>query len=155
MCDGGILLQNPASEVRNPPAVHLKRSRRVYVPESPSAEGLRHLAHGARTCEKIPGRANAFHAKAQSMEGAKKTKQLFSPSLCALASLREIVYFFTTSSAVGLGGAKQRASHGSGDISIRAIQRGHVAPAGASFHTDSEAPPYRQPSKPFQQGSSP
>jgi hypothetical protein len=34
-------------------------------------------------------------------EGAKKRKQLFFASLCALASLREIVYFFTASPAVG------------------------------------------------------
>jgi len=33
-------------------------------------------------------------------EGAKKRKQLFLASLCALASLREIVYFFTASEAV-------------------------------------------------------
>ena len=33
-------------------------------------------------------------------EGAKKTKKLFFATLCALASLREIVYFFTTSAAM-------------------------------------------------------
>jgi hypothetical protein len=32
-------------------------------------------------------------------EGAKNRKQLFFASLCALASLREIVYFFTASTA--------------------------------------------------------
>jgi hypothetical protein len=31
------------------------------------------------------------------VEGAEKTKQLFFACLCALASLREIVYFFTAS----------------------------------------------------------
>jgi len=59
------------------------------------------LAHGERSCEIIPGQAKAFHAKAQRTEGAKKTKQLFFASPCGLASLREIVYFFTASKAVG------------------------------------------------------
>jgi hypothetical protein len=54
-----------------------------------------------RSCEVIPGRAKAFHAKAQRIEGAKKTKLLFFTSPCALASLREIVYFFIASVAVG------------------------------------------------------
>ena len=35
------------------------------------------------------------------MEGAKKTKQMSFASLCALASLREMVYFFTASDAMG------------------------------------------------------
>jgi hypothetical protein len=42
-------------------------------------------------------------------EGAKNRKQLFFASLCALASLREIVYFFTASQAVG-GECKRRSS---------------------------------------------
>ena len=54
---------------------------------------------GVRSCEKILGRAKAFHPARRDkvVEGAKKTKQLFFVSLCALASLREIVYFFTAS----------------------------------------------------------
>jgi hypothetical protein len=40
-------------------------------------------------------------SKSISRKGAKKTKQLFFASLCALASLRETVYFFTASCAVG------------------------------------------------------
>ena len=54
------------------------------------------------------------------MEGAKKTKQLFFASLCALPSLREIVYFFTASkpwetkpkrrSSPGRGGRTRKSS---------------------------------------------
>jgi len=42
-----------------------------------------------------------FTQRHKGAEDAKKTKQLFHASLCALASLREIVYFFTASAAVG------------------------------------------------------
>jgi len=35
------------------------------------------------------------------VEGAKKTKQMFFASLCALAPLRDILYFFTASDALG------------------------------------------------------
>jgi hypothetical protein len=42
-----------------------------------------------------------FTQRRKVQEGAKKTKQLFFASLCALASLREIVYFFTASGAMG------------------------------------------------------
>ena len=41
-------------------------------------------------------------------EGAKRTEQLFFASLCALASLREIVYSFTASQAVGEGALPSR-----------------------------------------------
>jgi hypothetical protein len=40
-----------------------------------------------------------FTQRRKVQEGAKKRKQLFFASLCALASLREIVYFFTASTA--------------------------------------------------------
>jgi hypothetical protein len=43
--------------------------------------------------KKFPGRAKAFRAETQSRRGTKKTMQLIFPSLCASASLREIVYF--------------------------------------------------------------
>jgi hypothetical protein len=50
------------------------------------------------------GRAKAFHAKAQSRQGAKKTNHLFFLSLRALVSLREIVYSFIASYASGRHG---------------------------------------------------
>jgi hypothetical protein len=46
------------------------------------------VAQGVRSCERILERAKAFHAKAQSSEGAKKTMQLF---FAVFAPLREIV----------------------------------------------------------------
>jgi hypothetical protein len=51
------------------------------------------VVHRSRSCGKIPGRANAFYAKAQRLRGAKKAIVHCGP--CALAALREIVYFFT------------------------------------------------------------
>jgi hypothetical protein len=60
--------------------------------------------YGPTACEavkKFPGRAKAFRAETQSRRGTKKTMPLIFPSLCASASLREIVYFFTASCAVG------------------------------------------------------
>jgi hypothetical protein len=38
-----------------------------------------------------------FTQRHKVVEGAKKTEQLFFPSLCALASLREIVFLFAAS----------------------------------------------------------
>ena len=43
-----------------------------------------------------------FTQRRKALEGAKETKQLFFAILCALASLREIVYFFTVSAVVGI-----------------------------------------------------
>ena len=45
--------------------------------------------------KEFPGRAKAFRAETQSRRGTKKTTPLIFPSLCASASLREIVYFFS------------------------------------------------------------
>jgi hypothetical protein len=42
--------------------------------ESPSADGRNSVAHGGRSCEIIPGRAKAFHAKAQSRRRRKENK---------------------------------------------------------------------------------
>jgi hypothetical protein len=51
--------------------------------------------------KKSPEEQKHFTQRRKVVEGAKKTKQLFFASLCALAPLREIVYFFTASCAVG------------------------------------------------------
>ncbi len=47
--------------------------------------------------KKPPEQEKHFTQSRKGPEGAKKTKRLFFASLCALASLREIVYFFTAS----------------------------------------------------------
>jgi hypothetical protein len=44
-----------------------------------------------------------FTQRRKVAEGAKKTQKLLFASLCALASLREIVYIFTASSAIDTG----------------------------------------------------
>ena len=48
-----------------------------------------------------------FTQRRKALEGAKETKQLFFAILCALASLREIVYFFTVSAVVGIASCYQ------------------------------------------------
>jgi hypothetical protein len=53
------------------------------------------LAADAQICEKIPERAKAFYAETQRREARQENKQMLIANLCALASLREIVYFFT------------------------------------------------------------
>jgi hypothetical protein len=47
--------------------------------------------------KKSPEEQKHFTQRRKGLEGAKKTEQLLFASLCALASLREIVYFFTAS----------------------------------------------------------
>jgi hypothetical protein len=49
-----------------------------------------------------------FTQRRKVAEGAKKTKQLSLASLCALASLREIVYLFTASNAQGQVGMRRK-----------------------------------------------
>jgi ABC-type multidrug transport system permease subunit len=52
-----------------------------------------------------------FTQRRKVQEGAKKRKQLLFASLCALASLREIVYFFTASEAFRKTERQSRAQH--------------------------------------------
>jgi hypothetical protein len=90
-------------------------------------------------------------------EAEKKTKQLFNPNLCASASLREIVYFFTASKPWGNGkvgilyeprqGRHNRAGQG---MNLMSPLRGSHAPldrdptAYAVGHTMSPLPRLRR-----------
>ena len=75
----------------------------VFISRRGTGEGVKIVVHGTtltqgvRGCKKILECAKAFYAKGQVAEGAKRTRESFFASLCALASLREMVYFFTAS----------------------------------------------------------
>jgi hypothetical protein len=77
--------------------------RRVMSP----LEGLRmearwdDMTQGDEAVKKSLDEQKHFAQRRQAGKGAKETKQLFFASLRALASLREIVYLFTASFAVG------------------------------------------------------
>jgi len=75
--------------------------RRVSPVAGPAGAGYAHWRK--KLWKKSLEEQKAFHPAnaGQSPEGDKERKQLFFASLCALASLREIVYFFTASPAVG------------------------------------------------------
>jgi hypothetical protein len=74
---------------------HTQRRSRTVRSTSRLAGARR--GHRSEAVKKSPEEQKHFTQRRKGLEGAKKTEQLLFASLCALASLREIVYFFTAS----------------------------------------------------------
>jgi hypothetical protein len=70
--------------------------------ESAPFDGRHRVAPGDTSFDIIPGRAKAFHAKAQSRGAHKEDKAIVRCGLCALAFWREIVYFSTPAASTQL-----------------------------------------------------
>jgi hypothetical protein len=65
--------------------------------KQPLVSSAPHRRHHKEAVKKSLEEQKHFTQRRKVQEGAKKRKQLSFATLCALASLREIVYFFTAS----------------------------------------------------------
>ena len=112
LCSGGRCLPRVV-----PPASHLPRD--VLRASRPHSRQAREAVKKSLNKQKYLAR------RRKGAKSEKKTKQLFVPNLCASASLREIVNFFTRSDACGTAVEKRD--------QVPALR--HFEPLAGSAHT--------------------